>query len=254
MTPYSVFARYYDTLMADVDYAAQADYLRRLFECYGASPRLILDLGCGTGSLLMELVRAGYEVVGADANPMMLSAAAQKLAGSEAAVLVCQRMQELDLYGTVDAAVCMLDGINHLKSAREVLAAFRRVSLFLNPGGLFIFDINSVYKFQRTLACNAFIYDCDDVYCIWQNAFSQKSGLCRFDLTFFECCGSAYTRSDESFCERAYPRKKIEFLLKEAGLEPLAAYDGYGLKQAGETSERIVFVARKKENACCECK
>lgn len=248
MKPYSVFARYYDALMTDVDYKAQAAYLGRLFARFGLAPRLLLDLGCGTGSLMRELLALGYEAVGVDESEEMLSAAAEKLGGDPRAVLVCQPMQAIDLYGTVDAAVCLLDGINHLTDPRQVREAFRRVSLFLNPGGLFVFDLNSPRQFETVLADNAFVYDCGDVYCVWQNSFTKKTGLCRFGLTFFERDGALYRRSGESFSERSYRLPRVEKWLREAGLEPLAVFDGFGFGQAREDSARLLLVARKPES------
>lgn len=249
MTPYSVFARYYDLLTGDVDYDGQLLFLQRAFERFDARPQLVLDLACGTGSLSAKLADAGYELVCVDASPQMLAFASQKLAGNDRAALICQRMESLDLFGTVDAAVCFLDGVNHLTTPRKALAAFERVSLFLNPGGLFLFDLNSPFKFEQTLRDNVFVYDYDDIYCVWQNQYNARSKLCRFDLTFFEKQGSVYSRTDESFCEKAYTTAQVARFLKTAGLEMLEVFDGFSFDAPKEDSQRLVFAARKGTKA-----
>ena len=246
MTPYSVFAAYYDELMADVDYAGQAAYLRQAFRRHGLRPHLVLDLACGTGSLSMELVRAGMEVIGVDRSSQMLSQAVRKAGSTNGpAFFVCQDMRKLDLYGTVEAAVCTLDGVNHVTSPADVRRVFAGVSRFLNPGGLFVFDLNTPYKITRVLGDNVFLYDTDRVYCVWQNGLNPRTGLCRFDLTFFERKGDVYRRSDEQFAERAYSTRSIRRMLGQAGrvLEAVYAYPTFDAPAA--TAERAVYVARK---------
>lgn len=250
MIPYGVFAAYYDKLMADVDYAGRAAYLNEIFRRHGLRPGLLLDLGCGTGSLSLEMVRQGLDVIGVDRSPQMLSEASRKAGSTNGrALFICQDMRALDLYGTVDAAVCALDGINHITSPKDLGRVFARVSLFLNPGGLFVFDLNTPYKFRHVLGNNAFVYDTDQVYCVWQNSLNTRTGLCRFYLTFFERQGEIYRRSDEQFSERAYSTDRIRRLLSQAGLILEAVYADRAFDPPQETAERAVYVARRPADA-----
>ena len=144
---YASFAQYYDSLTHNVEYARRADYLCTLLAHLGHAPGLTLDLACGTGSLTVELAKRGMDIYGIDGSADMLSVARQKAAESGLDLLfLCQKMQKLDLYGTVDTVICALDSINHLTLEKDVQTAFDRVSLFMNPGGWFLFDVNTVYK------------------------------------------------------------------------------------------------------------
>lgn len=248
MSAYDVLGRYYDLLMQDMDYETRADYLLAVLERHGGTSGTVLDLACGTGSLSAELARRGREVVGVDASEQMLAQAAEKAAAFPQGqmLFLLQEMGELDLYGTVSAAVCTLDGINHLLTEQDVRRAFERVSLFLEPGGLFVFDVNTPYKFRHVLDGNAFVYDYDEVYCVWQNAFDEESGICEFLLTFFEQEKGLYRREDEVFAERAYGDAELRGWLQDAGLAPLACYADLSFDAPGKAEERTVYVARKE--------
>jgi ubiquinone/menaquinone biosynthesis C-methylase UbiE len=246
MKSYSAFAKYYDSLMCDVDYASLAKYIAEIFKKHGCCVHSVLDLACGTGGMSFELAKQGFDVIGVDISGQMLSQAAAKAGvNCQNPIFICQDMRSLDLYGTVDAAVCTLDGINHLTDYRSVKAAFARVSLFLEKNGLFVFDLNSPKKIAQTLGNNVFVYDYDSVYCVWQNSYNPKSRLCRFDLTFFEPSGESYVRYDESFSEHAYTTAQIRNYLDTAGMSLEAVYDGFGFNNPDENSERLVYVARK---------
>ena len=246
MKPYSAFAEYYDELMRDVDYAGRARYIAQIFGRHGLRPGLILDAACGTGSLTLELAREA-EVIGVDISPQMLSKASEKAGATNGRVLfICQDICALDLYGTVDAAVCSLDGINHLTRPGSVQQAFHRISLFLNPGGLFVFDLNSPYKIEQKFADNVFVYDTERVCCVWQNHYHPASRLCRFDLTFFSRAGDVYRRYDEEFAERAYTTRQIRNFLRRAGLKLEAFYEDPTFRAPDEKTERILYVARKE--------
>jgi ubiquinone/menaquinone biosynthesis C-methylase UbiE len=246
LTPYELFARYYDGLLCDIDYEKRAEYFSQLFMRHGVRPQIVLDLACGTGSLSIALANAGYDVIGIDRSPEMLSAAVQKAGSTNKNILLlCQDMCELDLYGTVDAAICHLDGINHLTSPQAVCKTFEKVSLFLNDGGLFVFDLNSPYKIAYELGNHTFVYDYDDIYCVWQNSYSPSSHLCSFDLTFFERSGEAYRRYDEHFAERAYTTRQIKSWLAKAGLTLCAEYDDFSFDAPYAESKRIIYVAAK---------
>lgn len=245
---YGVFSEFYDALTANVSYDTVAQVLSSLLTRYGKSRGLLLDLACGTGSVSVRLAKKGYEVIGVDLSPEMLSEAQNKAYSAGQNILfLCQDMTKLDLYGTVDAAVCTLDGLCHLPDEESVFAALQKVSLFMNPGGVFLFDVNSVYKHRAVLGNNTFVYDTDDVYCVWQNTLLSDGVTVQMDLDFFEPTSDEgdYVRQSERFTERAYPRETLENLLKKAGFTVLDVFDGYSEKPAHDTSERLLFAVRK---------
>ena len=245
---YGVFSEFYDALTANVSYDTVSQVLSSLLTRYGKSRGLLLDLACGTGSVSVRLAKKGYEVIGVDLSPEMLSEAQNKAYSAGQNILfLCQDMTALDLYGTVDAAVCTLDGLCHLPDEESVQAALRKVSLFMNPGGVFLFDVNSVYKHRAVLGNNTFVYDTDDVYCVWQNTLLSDGVTVQMDLDFFEPVSDAgdYVRQSERFTERAYPRETLEAMLKKAGYTVLDVFDGYSGKPAHDTSERLLFAVRK---------
>lgn len=245
---YGVFSEFYDALTANVSYDTVSQVLSSLLTRYGKSRGLLLDLACGTGSVSVRLAKKGYEVIGVDLSPEMLSEAQNKAYSAGQNILfLCQDMTKLDLYGTVDAAVCTLDGLCHLPDEESVFAALQKVSLFMNPGGVFLFDVNSVYKHRAVLGNNTFVYDTDDVYCVWQNTLLSDGVTVQMDLDFFEPVSDAgdYVRQSERFTERAYPRETLEAMLKKAGFTVLDVFDGYSEKPAHDTSERLLFAVRK---------
>lgn len=245
---YGSFAQYYDGLTTNVGYEQQAECLWSILQKHGAKPGLLLDLACGTGSLSVLFAKKGAEVIGVDASGEMLCKAQQKAAEEGVSVLFLrQKMQRLDLYGTIDAAVCTLDSINHLLRAEEVKETFQRVSLFLNPGGVFLFDVNTVRKHRKTLANHTFVYETPQVFCAWQNELFPENDIVRITLDFFERDGALYRRRHEAFEERAYEIEQLETWLREAGLEPVSRYSGFSQNPGLPTDDRILFAARKPE-------
>jgi ubiquinone/menaquinone biosynthesis C-methylase UbiE len=243
---YSSFAQYYDCLTRNVEYEKRADYFCRVLEHLHHSPGITLDLACGTGSLTVALAKRGLDVYGIDGSPAMLSVAQQKAEENGLNLLfLCQKMQNIDLYGTVDTVICALDSINHLTSEADVLKAFQRVSLFLDPDGVFIFDMNTVYKHKCVLSNQVFVYDMDKVYCVWQNRLEEKTSRIGITLDFFGRDGNVYHRSSERFYERAYRMEQIVSLLARAGLEAVCAFDDLSFVPPREDSERIVIAAKK---------
>lgn len=245
---YGIFSEFYDALTANMSYDTVAQVLGSLLTRYGKGRGLLLDLACGTGSVSVRLAEKGYEVIGVDLSPEMLSEAQNKAYSAGQNILfLCQDMTALDLYGTVDAAVCTLDGLCHLPDEDSLSATLQKVSLFMNPGGVFLFDVNSVYKHRAVLGNNTFVYDTDDVYCVWQNTLLPDGVTVQMDLDFFEPVSDAgdYVRQSERFTERAYPRETLEAMLKKAGFTVLDVFDGYSGKPAHDTSERLLFAVRK---------
>lgn len=240
------FAAYYDALTENVAYESIASFVHRVLMDYNIKEGILLDAACGTGTLCECMARRGYEVIGTDLSSEMLMEAMDKKAASGLDILyLCQAMQELDLYGTVDAAVCTLDSVNHLKDETELQKAFGRISLFLNPGGVFIFDANTPYKHREILGNNTFVYDCEGIYCVWQNTFEEEDSVL-IHLDLFEQDGNCYYRQEEEFREMAYSSEQIEKMLEKAGLELAACYDDYTEKKPCADTQRIVYVAVKK--------
>lgn len=250
MGAYAFFARFYDSLTKNVAYTSRADYLCRVLEHWQHEPGLTLDLACGTGTLTIELAKRGLDIYGIDGSMDMLSEAQRKAADEGLSLLfLCQQMQRLDLYGTVDTVFCVLDSINHLITEKDVQKAFDRVSLFMNPGGLFVFDVNTPYKHREILGDHTFVYDTENVFCVWQNTLEPKTDRVRISLDFFEREGEVYHRSSEHFSERAYELTALQEMLQKADLEPLAVYGDMTLEPPTEDCQRAVFVARKPIHA-----
>ncbi len=246
MEAYSAFAQYYDTLTGNAEYPKRADYLLELLQRLGHKPGLTLDLACGTGSLTLELFRRGVDVYGVDASVEMLSVAREKCSDAGADILfLCQKMQSLDLYGTVDTAICTLDSLNHLRGREEVQKAFSKVSFFMDPGGWFLFDMNTPYKHEKILGNNIFIYDTEKVYCVWKNRYFAPS--CRVDISldFFEREKSMYRRSSEHFSEYAYSVQEIVGMLEKAGLGDISVFNEWTFDPPALESQRLIYAAKK---------
>ena len=230
--------------MADADYPARAEYYLKLLSDNGVSSGILLDLGCGTGTMSLLMDSSGYDVIGVDSSVEMLNIAREK-AASKNILLLNQPMEELDLYGTVDCAISVLDCINHLEGKDAVKEAFAKVSLFMNPGGVFVFDVNTVYKHREILADSCFITETDEVFCAWQNSLNGDDSV-DIALDFFENIGGDYRRSSEFFTEYAYKTDEIKEMLEEAGFDIIGVYDDMSFENVREDSERAVFAARKR--------
>jgi len=243
---YSDFAEVYDILMGDVDYSARSEYLLKLFSKYGRKPTLLLDLACGTGSFSNLFAKKGIEVIGVDMSEEMLSVARERSMDEGNDILyLCQRAEELDLYGTVDGAVCCMDSLNHITDTETLQKAIDKVSLFLEKDCLFIFDVNTVYKHKEILADNTFVFDEDEVYCVWQNSFNSESLTTDISLDFFIADEDVYIRSSEDFSERAYSDAELKEIIEKAGLKIEAVYDDMTTDPRKDTSERLIYVTRK---------
>lgn len=247
MESYSQFAAVYDYLMQDADYTRRAAYILKLFKKFGAVPTLLLDVACGTGAFSNLFAKKGIEVIGTDMSEEMLAVARENSAEMGTDVLfLCQKTEALDLYGTVDGAVCCLDSLNHITDKRKLKKALSKVSLFLEEGKLFIFDVNTVYKHEKILGDNIFVMDEDKVYCVWHNCYDPKKQMTDISLDFFVKDGESFVRSCEEFCERAYTVEELTEMCENAGLKVEAIYDDMTEKPLTDTSERAIFVCRKK--------
>lgn len=244
---YDNFSDFYDLLTDNVEYEKRADYFCRLLSMCGIKDGILLDLGCGTGSMSVQMANKGFDVIGVDSSVGMLNVARQKAYESGAEILLLnQNMQEIDLYGTVDCAVCVLDGINHLDGESDVKRTFKKVSLFMNKGGAFAFDVNTIYKHKNILADSVFVYEPDDLFCVWQNNYNPADNSVDISLDFFEEEDGVYYRSCESFTEQAYELDSIKLWLEEAGFEVVGVFDDMTADPVKPETERAVFLAKKK--------
>lgn len=243
---YGVFAQFYDALTKNVDYPAKAQYIRDILNKHKPGCALVVDLACGTGTLSLELASLGFDMIAVDGSYDMLSMATAK--ENTGVMFLCQQMDELDLYGTVDAVICTLDSVNHVTDQTVLQEAFRLVSLFLEPDGVFLFDVNTAYKHRSVLADNVYVYDMEQVYCVWQNRL-QKDDSVDIKLDFFQPDeDGGYQRFEEHFSERIYDRATLCSMLDKSGLVICEEYDDYTYASPSEKTQRIVYVCRKKGN------
>ena len=232
--------------MKDVDYGRWADYVEELFRRQGLKPELVLDLGCGTGSFCLEMAGRGYDMIGVDLSADMLACAKGKSVEQGSDILFLnQDMTGFELYGTVDAIVSLIDSINYVTYKNDLKRLFKLVRNYLNPGGLFIFDINSEYKFEKVLGNNAFHHIEEDLAYIWQNSYDSSRKLCRFDLTIFDGQGQSCSRFDEVHYERAYSVAEMERLVSNSGLQLCSVFGEFSTRKPGKSCERIFFVCKK---------
>ncbi len=244
MDSYRFLSSYYDRFTDDVGYIEWADFFEQIFERERVHPHLILDLACGTGSLSRELSIRGYDMIGVDASPEMLMQAMENTVDLESRPLFLnQTMEDLDLYGTVDACLCCLDSVNYVVDPKALRKAMRRVELFLNPGGIFIFDINTLSKFER-MDGQCYVRDDDDVYCVWQVDFDGI--LCNYDFNIFERQGIHWNRNLESHQERYYDPQILINLLHELGFVDIKTYAELSFEPINGQEDRIFISARKR--------
>lgn len=246
---YEGFAEVYDLLTQDIDYVKWADFMESAFLTFGRKPKLVLELGCGTGSLAIELAGRGYEMIGLDSSSEMLQKASDKARSKGRDILFIQQdMREFELYGTVDAVICALDSINYITDKRDLMRVFNLVRNYLNPGGLFIFDVNSPYKLSHILGNETFFEMGDDVTWIWNNTYDARKKLCYFDLTFFirDSESGLYRKVEESHAERAWTSEEIAYLLEKAGMEAPHTFGELHLKKPHAKEQRIFYISSKE--------
>ena len=243
MESYTDFAYVYDKLI-DQDYEKWADYIENIFKINKKEPKLVLDLGCGTGSITNILAKRGYDMIGVDLSPDMLNVARNKAAEQKLDVLyLCQDIREFELYGTVDAIICTLDVLNYITEPKELDRVFALVKNYLNPDGIFIFDINTEYKLKNILGNNTFINEEDGVFYTWEN--ENVDCISNQYLTFFaECENGMYERFDETHIQRAYKIDEIVDLLNKNNLTFEAEYRLFTLEKADENCEKTVIVSK----------
>ncbi len=245
MNAYETLAPFYDALTRDVNYTELADFYESVFRRYNVKPGTILDLACGTGTLCCELAARGYEVIGVDSSDEMLAEAMEKVCGGGYNIrpmLLCQDMTELDLYGTVAAAICSLDGFNYLND-EELALTFRRLRLFIEPGGMLIFDVNTPEKLKN-LSGQTFIDETENVFCVWRPEYDDNLDACVYGMDIFtRTDGGSWRRSWEEHIEYAHSRERLAELLTDSGFGSISVYDGSDGMDPALSAERVFFAA-----------
>ncbi len=242
---YDNMAYVYDKLMLDADYEKRAKYCLSLFEKFDRKPTLLLDLCCGTGNFSVLFSKENISVIGNDISEDMLSVARQKSEGLDILYLN-QSAEDLDLYGTVDGAVCLMDSLNHITDYEVLKNAVKKVSLFLEKDRLFIFDVNTPFKAESVLGNNTFVSEENGVFIAWQNEYDKNLKTNNIYLDFFmETAEGKYERKSEEITEKVYLESEIEEALNEAGLRIEAIFDDMKKTPPTEKSQRVFYVTRK---------
>lgn len=245
-TSYGRFAEVYDLLTDDVEYEQRTDYIEKLiYKHFGKNPELVCDLGCGTGTVCSILNSRGYDCIGIDSSESMLNVAVSK--NNDGRILYLnQSICDFELYGTVDVFLCMLDTINYITDSDALDKLFALVNNYLNPGGIFIFDINTEHKFINILANNTFAYEKDNVFYTWENYY--EDGFLDFYLNFFvgnEKNGTYY-RITEHHEQRFYETAFLQELASKNSLDTVGIYGDLSDNSPEKEDERIFVVLKKK--------
>ncbi|MGP8313213.1 class I SAM-dependent DNA methyltransferase [Enterocloster aldenensis] len=247
MEAYTGFAEVYDVFQDNVPYEEWCAYVTGLLKEYQVMDGLVLDLGCGTGSLTELMARSGYDMIGIDNSGEMLQIAMNKRNASGLDILyLLQDMRGFELYGTVKAVISICDSINYIMEYQELVEVFRLVNNYLDPKGVFIFDLNTEYKYRELLADNTFAEDREESSFIWNNFYDEEDKVNEYDLTLFVKEGELYRKFEETHYQRAYGLDQVRQAISEAGMEFVAAYDACTRNPVQQDSERIYVIAREK--------
>ncbi len=245
MDAYHALAASYDRLTNDVNYRETVAFYEQILDREGVQPRTAVDLACGTGSVALILAEKGLRVTGVDLSEEMLTVAMDKAHALERPpMFVCQPLQELRLLRGVDLAVCALDSLDYIIDPADCRAAIRRVYKALNPGGIFIFDVNTPEKL-RAMDGQVFLDEDDDVFCVWRGEFDEESNICSYGMDLFQRQGHVWHRSFEEHREYAYSQMQLMGYLKDAGFCHIRVYGDRHLDAPRPGEQRIYFSARK---------
>ncbi|MBP3677367.1 MAG: class I SAM-dependent methyltransferase [Agathobacter sp.] len=245
MDAYTSFALVYDLFMDNVPYEEWGEYLNKLFKEYGIEDGLLLDLGCGTGKLTRFLAEKGYDMIGVDYSYEMLDIAREQ--SDESILYLLQDMREFELYGTVRGIYSACDSLNYILEEDELREVFALVNNYLDPGGLFVFDLNTPYKYTELLAENTFAETRDEGSFIWENYYDEEEKINEYDLTLYiKEEDGRFQRFEETHIQKCYELTTVQRLLEEAGMEFVAAYDAYTKEAVSEESEKVLVIARER--------
>lgn len=248
MEAYTDFASVYDIFMDETPYEEWFAFLKKRLCEEGIEDGLVLELGCGTGTLTQLFEDAGYDMIGVDNSIEMLEEAnRKKFAENREILYLLQDMQEFELYGTVRAVLSVCDSLNYLTDPEDLVHCFRLVNNYLDPKGLFMFDFNTVHKYRDVIGDAVIAENRENCSFIWENGYDEESRINEYDLTLFirEQSSSLYHKYVETHYQRGYELDEIKAYLKEAGLVFVAAFDDYTKEPAHKDSERIVVIARE---------
>lgn len=247
MAAYESFASVYDLFMEDINYDEWIQYIEKLWHKFNINPELICELGCGTGNISLRFAERGRDMIGIDLSEDMLSEARQKAESKNLNVLFLhQDMRDFELYGTVGCVLCLCDSLNYITEKNDLLRVFQLVNNYLHPNGLFIFDLNTEYKFKNIYADNTFSEITEDAAYIWENYYDEEEQVNEYYLNFFvKNKEGSYDRTEEEHYERAYSLDTIKKLIQQSGLKFEGAYNAFSFDNVREDSERIYVVARE---------
>lgn len=249
MEAYRNFAEVYDIFMDNVPYAVWSDYIEGILKSRGIADGLILELGCGTGSMTELLADKGYDMIGVDNSEEMLEIAMNKRLESGHDILyLLQDMREFELYGTVRAVISACDAVNYILEPKELTEVFRLVNNYLDPGGLFLFDFNTVYNYKDIIGNRIIAEDREDCSFIWDNDYDESDQINAYELTLFmqsDIDETLYRKYQEYHYQRGYTLEEIKALIEAAGLIFVSAFDAYANEKAHERSQRIFVVAQE---------
>ena len=249
MEAYTSFAAVYDTFMDNIPYEEWEKYLKSLFYEYGVREGLVLELGCGTGNMTEILAQSGYDMIGVDNAEEMLEIAIEKRMKSGLDILYLQQdMREFELYGTVKAIVSVCDSVNYILEEEELEEVFRLVNNYLDPGGVFIFDFNTVYKYREILGDQTIAENREECSFIWDNYYYEEERINEYELSLFirEGDSELYRKYQETHFQKAYDLETMKRLITQSGLEYITAYDAFTKEAPTRVSERIYVIARER--------
>ena len=247
MDAYTGFAEVYDLFMDQVPYEKWSGRIIQILSTYGIRDGLVLDLGCGTGSMTELLAGAGYDMIGMDASEEMLELAYEKRAESGHDILyLLQDMREFELYGTVRAIVSVCDSLNYITEEEELLHVFRLVRNYLDPDGVFFFDMNTIYKYSEMLGETTIAENREEGSFIWENYYDPEEQLNQYDLTLYiRDEDDRYTRFEETHIQKAYALERVLELLQQAGMKAEQIFDSDTGKEVADTTGKFCIAARK---------
>lgn len=248
MEAYTSFAEVYDRFMDNIPYKDWCEYVTGLLNEYGIRDGLILDLGCGTGSLTELLAERGYDMIGVDNSEDMLQIAMDKREKSGKDILyLMQDMRGFELYGTVRAVLSICDCMNYILEYEDMVEVFRLVNNYLDPGGIFIFDLNTIYKYETLMGESTIAEDREECSFIWDNYYDKESKINEYDLSLFiRQEEDLYRKYTENHYQRAYSLEEVKLAINEAGMDFMSAFDAFTQNPVKDTSERIYIIARER--------
>ena len=250
MNAYHNLADSYDSLTLDVDYDAVVDFYEKILDREGVRPRTAADLACGTGSVALRLAQKGLQVTAVDMSEEMLCVAAQKAESLDnRPAFICQKLQQLHLPRGVDLAVCALDSMDYITNPEDCKLAIAKIYKALNPGGVFIFDVNTPAKL-KAMDGQVFLDENEDTFCVWRGEFDEQTNICSYGMDLFQRKGNLWQRSFEEHQEYAYSEAQIVSYLKNAGFHGIEVFGDRRLETPNEQDQRIYLKARKGRIKC----